>query len=298
MQAQFTMRATRGLYFSGTWTWSRNLSYLSNPDVRYPNNPLDYGVTGTHRSHTLRTNGTYELPFGPNKWLFSDVNPIVGKIIGGWQLSWIHTMETGMPFGVTSTTSTLWGSTPAMINEDFDTKSGYVNWNHGERFGNFYSNGEGGALYANVPDPICQDPNYVTQSGSFRYYCSLRAFQNTETGEYAFSNPMPGERGNFSRNNLTGPMIWNTDMNFRKSIQIMEGKRLSFRFDAQNVFNHPYPNGSSGMGGFRSESMNAPVSSMASSFSFATWSFVTRDLGYLSSKAGARTFQGQVRIDF
>ncbi|MBN2321107.1 MAG: TonB-dependent receptor, partial [Acidobacteria bacterium] len=64
MQAQFTMRATRGLYFSGTWTWSRNLSYLSNPDVRYPNNPLDYGVTGTHRSHTLRTNGTYELPFG------------------------------------------------------------------------------------------------------------------------------------------------------------------------------------------------------------------------------------------
>ncbi|MBN2321657.1 MAG: hypothetical protein JXR49_21440, partial [Acidobacteria bacterium] len=222
-----------------------------------------------------------------------------GKIIGGWQLSWIHTMETGMPFGIDASAATLWGSTPAVINGDFDPKSGYVNWEHGERFGNFFpGDGAEGERYSNIPDPICTDPTYVDQTGFFRYNCSLRAFRDNETGEILFSNPLPGERGNFSRNNLTGPMIWNTDMNFRKSVQIMEGKRLSFRFDAQNVFNHPYPNGSSGMGGFRSESMNAPSSAMASSFSFATWSFVTRHLGYLGSKAGARTFQGQVRIDF
>jgi hypothetical protein len=299
MQAQFTMRATRGLYFSGTWTWSRQLGYQGNPDVRYPNNPLDYGVAGTHRSHTLRTNGTYELPFGPNKWLFSDVNPIVGKIIGGWQLSWIHTMETGMPFGFTSTAATLWGATPPVISGDFDTKAGYVQWNHGDRFGQFFAGpGPDGERYQNVADPICSNPEYVSQVGAFHYYCSLRGFQDTVTGELLFSNPLPGERGNFSRNNLTGPMIWNTDMNFRKSIEIMEGKRLSFRFDAQNVFNHPTPIGTTGFGGFRSESTNPPMGSMSSAFDFATWSFVTRPLGYLGSKAGARTFQGQVRIDF
>ena len=297
MQTQFTMRATRGLYFSGTWTWSRDLGYQGNPDPRYPLNPLDYGPSGTHRSHTLRTNGTYELPFGPNKWLFSDVNPVVGNIIGGWQLSWIFTMETGMPFGINSTSNTLWGSTPAQISGDFDPKSGYVNWQHGDRFGNFYTNSEGGPRYINVKDPVCNDSS-VVWNGSANFYCSLRAFQDSETGQIVFSNPMPGERGNFSRNNLTGPMIWNTDMNFRKSFRIAEGKRISVRFDAQNVFNHPHPNGGAGFGGFRSESINAPLANMSSAFDFATWSFVQRDLGYLGSKAGARTFQGQVRIDF
>jgi hypothetical protein len=292
MQAQFTMRATRGLYFSGTWTWSRQLGYQGTPDVRYPNNPLDYGISGTHRSHTLRTNGTYELPFGPNKWLFSDVNPIVGKIIGGWQLSWIHTMETGMPFGIVSSTNTLWGSTPPIINGDFDPKSGYVTWAHGAREGSFFNN-----RYLNVADPICQDTSVV--ASGIASSCTLRAFADAQNGNaIVFSNPMPGERGNFSRNNLTGPMMWNTDMNFRKSIQIMEGKRLSFRFDAANVFNHPSVSGSTGFGGFRSQSVNTPVTAMSSAFDWSTFTFQTRNLGYVGAKSGARTFQGQVRIDF
>ncbi len=301
MQTQFTMRATRGLYFSGTYTWSRNLGNLANPDVRYPNDPRDYGVLGTHRSHTLRTNGTYELPFGPNKWLFSDVNPIIGKIIGGWQMSWIHTMETGRPFGVTSTTNTLWGSTPAVISEDFDPKSGRVVWNTAETgnptTGDFFANSSGGPRYENVADPVCRDTSVV--AGSLYYYCTLRAFADTENGNaIVFSNPLPGERGNFSRNNLTGPMIWNTDMNFRKSIEIMEGKRLSFRFDAQNVFNHPTPGMYSLWGGFRTESADPPSSSMAASFNWTTFSMDRNPLGFMNTKAGARTFQGQVRIDF
>ena len=126
MQAQFTMRATRGLYFSGTYTWSRNLGALSHPDIRYRDDVRDYGLTTTHRAHTFVMNGTYELPFGPNKWLFSDVNPVVGKIIGGWQFSWIHTMESGQPFGITSSARVIRRKSPQALRVSSEINTGHA----------------------------------------------------------------------------------------------------------------------------------------------------------------------------
>ena len=63
MQAQVTLRPTRGLSFQTTYTWSRNLgvggSYTDHRD-----RAEDYQLTRSHRSHSFTTYGSYMLPFG------------------------------------------------------------------------------------------------------------------------------------------------------------------------------------------------------------------------------------------
>ena len=81
LQTQFTMRPTHGVGFQATYTWSKNLgiqncctgpanggqsgNYVGLTDPL--NRKLDYTLTGDDRTHVLQTNGTFELPIGPQK---------------------------------------------------------------------------------------------------------------------------------------------------------------------------------------------------------------------------------------
>ena len=55
---------------------------------------------GIDRTHILVFSWTYELPFGRQKRLLSNVNPVVNQIVGGWQMNAIQTYESGVPIGV------------------------------------------------------------------------------------------------------------------------------------------------------------------------------------------------------
>src|SRR6185295_5126609 len=69
MNLQLTKRLSQGFASSLAYTWSRtpgesggdgNLSYL---DPR--NRSLNKSLLGYHRTHDVRSNGTFELPLGP-----------------------------------------------------------------------------------------------------------------------------------------------------------------------------------------------------------------------------------------
>jgi len=288
MQAQVTLRPTHGLSLSGTYTWSRNLGSLGYVD---PMNRLDdYGLLNTHRSHAFTSYGTYDLPFGPNRQLFSGVNPnILGRIIGGWQLSWIHTMQTGRPasIGVTTGISSSGGRPDYVGDKPYNTKSGHVVWNPGDRTGNYFNN-----KLLVVTDPQC-----ALVDASIRGFCWLNGQADADTGQVLFQNPMPGTRGNFASGQFTSPLTWNTDMALTKVIRISEGKSFQLRIDATNVFNHPFPsNGTFGSAGSR---VVAPGDFFGNyTIMDLQWYATDRNAGYLDSKVGARTFQAKVRIDF
>src|SRR5262249_54349206 len=58
MEAQFTMRETRGVNFQATYTWSRNTGVggtYTNPVDRH----ADYTILGDTRKHDFRTNGAF-----------------------------------------------------------------------------------------------------------------------------------------------------------------------------------------------------------------------------------------------
>ena len=47
--------------------------------------------------HDLHTNGTFELPLGPNKLLFSNSSGWVARLIERWQTSLIYNVFSGNP---------------------------------------------------------------------------------------------------------------------------------------------------------------------------------------------------------
>jgi hypothetical protein len=167
MQTQVTLRPTNGVSFQATWTWSRALSdsgwtnYLSD---------RDYLLTGQHRSHTLNTYGSWELPFGAKGLLFRDASGAFKKVIEGWQLNWITSMSTGAPLSVTGQAS-MWGNSwPILMRPDlWDNKAGKATytWDDGAYRGGRYL----GSKYTKVMDTnICSLDKIMPIA--YNAYCS------------------------------------------------------------------------------------------------------------------------------
>jgi len=292
MQAQVTLRPTHGLGLSATYTWSRQLGSLGYTD--FGNRAADYGVTGG-RNHAFTSYGTFDLPFGPNRWLASGVSPnVLGRIIGGWQMSWIHTMATGSYMSVTGQSGLWGGSQPDKVAE-FDNKQGYVKWLPNASTGTYFNN-----KYSYATDPQCRNLSLV--AASLQSQCTLNAVVLTsDPSKVIFQNSLPGIRGNYDRNTISGPGQWNTDMALSKSIRISEGKSFSLRVDATNVFNHTQPTyQASGSTGSRAFTGSNPPTSLGAVFEMSAGSFYfgNRPMGYMDSKFGCRTFQAKIRFDF
>lgn len=98
-----------GFQVRGVYTYSKNMddgtawnsSVGANAPgfVMFPAKPqLDYGRSNTDVRHIGVINSAYDLPFGQGKWLLANPSPVEEKIIGGWQLSGIATLQSGFPF--------------------------------------------------------------------------------------------------------------------------------------------------------------------------------------------------------
>jgi hypothetical protein len=159
MQVRFTVRPTHGFNLTSTYTWSKNLgnSGWTNPNDRA--NPFDY--TGNSRQHQFNAYGAWDLPFGANGFFFRDIsNPIVRRVIEGWNMSWILRMNSGGWSNLTVDATHLYGnSVPSVIRPDlFDPQGGSVHWEPGARNGYFFGDPD---QYVFGPDLQCFDPELV-----------------------------------------------------------------------------------------------------------------------------------------
>lgn len=98
-----------GLQFRGNYTYGKNLddgsawntSVSGNTPafVSFPLNPkLDWGPAATDVRHLASVNGSYELPFGPQKLFLRNASRPVNLIAGGWTVSAILNAQSGFPF--------------------------------------------------------------------------------------------------------------------------------------------------------------------------------------------------------
>ena len=330
MQAQVTLRPTRGLNFQATYTLSRNLGNMGWTDYTSDH---DYILSGQHRSHALNTYGTWELPFGARGFLFRDASGAFRKAIEGWQLSWITSMTSGPPMSVTGT-NTLWGrSWPILVRPDlWDNKAGKAEWDEARGIGSYFGDkytkvvdanicrppGTTGGLDGNLYDTYCIDresgiirseaPRALAlsardSSGNIVPATYTADYTGADGVTYKAGDPIIVFRnadqrdgynasGNFNPNQLTAQGRFSFDMAMSKSIEFMEGKRFEIRVDAQNILNHPTPNGTSTPtveSGGRFVSIDAPSGLAING---------TDTFGVLPSKAGHRTFQARLRLSF
>jgi hypothetical protein len=59
---------------------------------------LEKGESGNYPRHNVSFNFLIDLPFGPGHAWTGGTNPVVGKVIGGWQVASISAFRSGFPF--------------------------------------------------------------------------------------------------------------------------------------------------------------------------------------------------------
>ena len=109
LQLDLNHRMSHGLLLRGVYTWSKALDdgdslnataagnapgLVSNPfDLRADWGPATYDV----RSVGV-IDGSYELPFGPHQEFLSGAGHPASKLVGGWTVNSIVTLQSGFPF--------------------------------------------------------------------------------------------------------------------------------------------------------------------------------------------------------
>jgi hypothetical protein len=263
LQLQTTIQSLLGVRdVQVSYTWSKllgNQTPYTNPADRKG----DYTLQVGDRRHDIRTNGTFELPFGPGQMLFSKSSGILARAIEGWKLSWIIQATTGAPANITAQNMLYSNGTPDIVG-NFDPKAGKVQWGDGAANGNYF-----GDAYQKVSDPQC-----AAVATSVRSLCTLNAIADA-SGHVVLQNPLPGRRGTLGQNVIEMPGTWTFDGSFGKRFKLTESKALQVRMDASNIFNHPQP-----------ANPTLDMNSTTSAF------------GNISTKTGTRTFQGQMRLEF
>ena len=94
LQVQVTARPMPGISTSATWVWAKSFNLPGSGYIDPENRNLNYGVQAIN-AHSLRTNGTVELPIGPNKLLFGNCSGLVARLIERWQTSFIFNASRG-----------------------------------------------------------------------------------------------------------------------------------------------------------------------------------------------------------
>ena len=211
IQVAFERRMSQGLELKVSYTHSRLMNNGSEtglgaggPAVQNPSDMRDlYTVSSDDVPNALSVGWVYKLPFGKGRAVLAGASGPLDKIVGGWQLSGIHSYSSGRPINVT------------MPNTLFQ----YL-FNTGE-----YPNKVGSGRNSSFSNPRTQ--TYLNPSG----------WSNpgtTANGVPAFGNT-PRED-----DSVRGFPYYNEDLSLMKDTYLSERTYLRFHADAGNVFNRVY----------------------------------------------------------
>jgi hypothetical protein len=105
LQVEASRRFSHGLQFTGSYTFSRTIDDGSGAfatEQIFPSLRLDRALADQDLRHRFVFSGTYELPFGKGKMFANHVSKPLDTIIGGWQMNTIITIQSGLPFSLTT----------------------------------------------------------------------------------------------------------------------------------------------------------------------------------------------------
>ena len=258
MNLQVTKRLSQGFTSSFAYTWSRglgesggdgNLSYL-DPD----NHRLNKSLVGFHRTHDVRGNGTFELPFGPGRRLLGNAPGFIARLVEKWQLGGIMGWSSGAPLTITAANSQLtWTPVPGQIAIVQTSNTANILGAFPKSTGNVTPVANGARYldgFIQVDDPFkSRVPNTAaaqTLQTAFtnRALCLPTANDPDckDPANIVLANPNPGVVGTLGRAWIEGPGHIKMDFNLVKRIRIDETKSFEIRMDVIDILNTPYWN--------------------------------------------------------
>jgi outer membrane receptor protein involved in Fe transport len=222
LQARLDRRFAHGFQFATSYTWSKSLDSTSegigqvntqgttanvtSVPIAQGGLKLDRGLSDFHRGQRLTLLYTWDIP-GPSKG--------VGKhVLGGWSIAGITTFQSGTPYTVKNGSDRNRDSWPA-DRPDISNPSALRN----SRAQIWPTTGPQACAtgFRNPDTNACVSPADV-------YWVEGTGFPNAST---------------VGRNTLFTNGTNNFDLSVLRTVRITERKRLEFRWEAQNAFNHP-----------------------------------------------------------
>jgi hypothetical protein len=229
-QSILTKRMSNSVYGQFSYTFAKALGDTGVRNQR--NRQLSKSRVNLDRTHIVKMNGTWDVPFGPNQRFLANAPSVVQRIVEGWQISPVFSFQSGAPLSFTSGLSTAGfrtaGENTADLVGALPKDLGKVEKGNG--FVQYFS----GLSVRNAPVPAFGgDP---TLPGRFTNMIIVDSAGNT-----ILQNPIPGSTGNLASNlsGLDGPSDVRFDVALTKRIRIAESKTFEIRADAVNILNRP-----------------------------------------------------------
>src|SRR5262252_5648384 len=207
LQVLVSRRFTRGLLFSGAWTFSKAMDYADD-ETQFISNLQDprlfnYGRAGFDHTHIVKGSFTWDVPRASRVWN----SGFSRKVLDDWQFSGIYTFLTGAPQGI---------SADQVIDASGNKLSG---------------TGISGSPSDAARVVLLRNPNLPSGQRSVGQW-----FDTT-----AIAPPLQGTPGAAPRFAFIGPGENNWDMALLKRVPLSKERlNLSLRAEAYNVFNHPF----------------------------------------------------------
>ncbi len=230
LQVKTTKRFSGDSYFDANYTWSRALTNSINDYSTAPQNVYningDYGRAVYDRTNILTFDSVYELPW------YREQNGLVGHLVGGWELSGLYTINSGLPLTVTLSSGggTICYTCQTAIGAVQTSVLGLANGGQ--------INDSAGLGIMNSPDPASLRPNQVLNPNN-GYGQKIHTRQNWFYRP-AFVAPTAASVsvGNEKRGAITGPGFNRLDLGLFRNFKIREGIVFQLRGEGFNVVNH------------------------------------------------------------
>ncbi|MBL8211781.1 MAG: TonB-dependent receptor [Bryobacterales bacterium] len=203
-------RYAGGLAFNAFYTYSKTLNEVENDGgdngITFYNRRLEKARSNTDIRHRFVNVMTYEMPFGKGR-RFLNRGGALNHALGGWELTWTQTFQSGQPFTVG------FAGSP-----------------------NRYLPGESRPNIVTTAE-AAETPNWSL--GPNRFPTSA---QNPYLKFNSFAYPAAFTPGNLGRNTFEGPGLNWTQLSLAKWWNIRERARVQLRVDANNFFPKKQPN--------------------------------------------------------
>jgi hypothetical protein len=223
LQAKFTKKFSGKSMIDANYTWSRGLTNAQNDYTTAPQNTYnlaaEYGPSAYQRNDILTVDGVWELPW------YREQQGIVGKIAGGWEMSGIFVVNSGLPL-----TATMSGG--GTVNY-----GGLTSAYNGQPNGGVASDAAGlgilGPSAASLRPNVVRNPN--DGYGQVQLRKRLHWFNQT-----AFVAPSPSsyQVGNEKRNMMVGPGYNRLDVGLFRSFKVYRNVTFQLRGEGYNIMNH------------------------------------------------------------
>lgn len=207
LQVSMNSRTWHGLSLLGNYTYSKCLDDGSAgggaPTAELI--PFNRGVCNLNRTQASAVSFDYQLPFGHGRAYGSAIPGWANQIVGGWRMSGILTLQTGLPY------------TPTLSNDQANTGVG-----------------------SQRPD-ILSAPVQTDNVACWFYTTANSSCVNlfgTKTNWWALP-PANTRYGTGGRNILRADGLKDLDFSLQKSFRVTESKLVEFRAEAFNLANHP-----------------------------------------------------------